>query len=299
MFKINICHTRNSFLAPYIASYSLHILELNRTTYSYVNRTLPKSTVYLSFELEEGVFEVKFKNHTTKIIRSGAYVHTTCGDYIDVYMLETLKQKRRSKIFLVELFPYAFFTLFEAPLIEFINNKSIFLSDLIGVSLVDQLINELSECNDIYQMISSFENVFALYILKKNKILSPLYNWLFSVPYNIPLKTISSTIGYSPKWIELRYKEIYGYSFIRNNKLRRFNFTLQLINQAIIDKKSFLLTDIAYQCKFFDQAHFIKDFKNFSNMTPTEYIQKSLTHSFINLTLHNFDDGKTIYHTFS
>src|SRR5262245_47484293 len=34
------------------------------------------------------------------------------------------------------------------------------------------------------------------------------------------------------------------------------------------------LTTLGYDCGYFDQAHFIKDFKEFSGKTPTEYVQR-------------------------
>ena len=34
------------------------------------------------------------------------------------------------------------------------------------------------------------------------------------------------------------------------------------------------LTSLSYECGYFDQAHFIKDFKAFAGMTPTEYAEK-------------------------
>ncbi|HMF12979.1 MAG TPA: helix-turn-helix domain-containing protein, partial [Gemmataceae bacterium] len=34
------------------------------------------------------------------------------------------------------------------------------------------------------------------------------------------------------------------------------------------------LTSLAYECGYFDQAHFIKDFKAFTGQTPSEYAQQ-------------------------
>src|SRR5262245_39300869 len=34
------------------------------------------------------------------------------------------------------------------------------------------------------------------------------------------------------------------------------------------------LTDLSYECGYFDQAHFIKDFKAFTGKTPTEYAEQ-------------------------
>lgn len=38
--------------------------------------------------------------------------------------------------------------------------------------------------------------------------------------------------------------------------------------------KQFNLTDYAYRNGYYDQSHFIKDFKLFSGLTPKEYVLK-------------------------
>ena len=41
------------------------------------------------------------------------------------------------------------------------------------------------------------------------------------------------------------------------------------------DNKNKSLTELTYECGYFDQAHFIKEFKEFSGFTPKEYFAKN------------------------
>ncbi|MCB7429791.1 helix-turn-helix transcriptional regulator [Erysipelatoclostridium ramosum] len=52
---------------------------------------------------------------------------------------------------------------------------------------------------------------------------------------------------------------------------------IQRINQAVnlLKQQSLSLTAIAQQCGFYDQAHFIHDFREICNVTPQQY-QKQL-----------------------
>jgi AraC-like DNA-binding protein len=38
-------------------------------------------------------------------------------------------------------------------------------------------------------------------------------------------------------------------------------------------KKNESLTSIAYGCGYFDQSHFIKEFKSFTGLTPSAYLK--------------------------
>lgn len=75
-------------------------------------------------------------------------------------------------------------------------------------------------------------------------------------------RKFSSTIGLSPKQL---------------SKTIRIQASLKmLLNQ---DVKS--LTDLAYENEYYDQAHFIKDFKEFTGLTPKEFYGEHLKMSLI------------------
>jgi AraC-like DNA-binding protein len=50
----------------------------------------------------------------------------------------------------------------------------------------------------------------------------------------------------------------------------------KLLNEEITS-----LTDLAYENEYFDQAHFIKDFKEFTGLTPKEFFGDDLKMSLI------------------
>ena len=47
---------------------------------------------------------------------------------------------------------------------------------------------------------------------------------------------------------------------------------LQTALKMLLNKKADKLTTIAYESEYFDQAHFIKDFREFTGINPKEFL---------------------------
>ncbi|MEP2238204.1 MAG: helix-turn-helix transcriptional regulator [Maribacter sp.] len=75
-------------------------------------------------------------------------------------------------------------------------------------------------------------------------------------------RKFSSTIGLSPKQL--------------SKTVRIQNALKSLLNKEVTS-----LTDLAYKNEYFDQAHFIKDFKEFTGLTPKEFYGNDLKMSLI------------------
>jgi AraC-like DNA-binding protein len=56
------------------------------------------------------------------------------------------------------------------------------------------------------------------------------------------------------------------------NKISRFQLSLRLIA-----KNEQPFTSIAYDCGYFDQSHFIRDFKSFTGLTPSAYLENKFS----------------------
>ncbi|MFC5044542.1 DUF6597 domain-containing transcriptional factor [Aquimarina hainanensis] len=75
-------------------------------------------------------------------------------------------------------------------------------------------------------------------------------------------RKFSSSVGLSPKQL---------------SKIVRLQATLK----TLLHKKETKLTQVALENSYFDQAHFIKDFKEFTGVTPKEFYGNSLKMSLI------------------
>lgn len=75
-------------------------------------------------------------------------------------------------------------------------------------------------------------------------------------------RKFSSAIGLSPKQLAKTIR-------------------IQTALKTLLNKEQKTLTDLAYQNEYFDQAHFIKEFKEFTGLTPKEFYGDDLKMSLI------------------
>lgn len=80
--------------------------------------------------------------------------------------------------------------------------------------------------------------------------------------------------GITTRYLHKLVYEYTGLSPKSINKINRFQLSLKLIT-----KNEEPLTSIAYDCGYFDQSHFIRDFKSFTGVTPSDYLENK---SFMN-----------------
>jgi AraC-like DNA-binding protein len=62
-------------------------------------------------------------------------------------------------------------------------------------------------------------------------------------------------------------------------RLRRFQEVLQRVAPRVTQGRPIDWTDVALSCGYFDQAHFIHDFRAFSGISPTQYAELRTEHT--------------------
>lgn len=147
--------------------------------------------------------------------------------------------------------------------------------------LTKNLMNKVfieSKINDQYSNLGIESLMIELFdTIKENKKISPkkpdwvtkLQELFWEEQMDYSLNNISSIIGIHPIHLSREFNRYFGTSL--GNYIR-----LLKINKAfcLIASNKFSMTEICYQCGFYDQSHFISSFKRIYNTTPTKLFRK-------------------------
>lgn len=161
---------------------------------------------------------------------------------------------------------------FPFPMDEIVD--SVLDADLIwGTSfayLRESLLTALPDLDEVFRLTEEF--------LIRNFLDQPLLNpcveyaigEILARPNQISLASLSNKIGYSQKHFIGMFKRQVGIAPKSFLKILRFQKAITDIERAArVD-----WTAISYDSGFYDQAHFINDFKTFSGFTPEQYLKQ-------------------------
>lgn len=182
-------------------------------------------------------------------------------------------------MFGVRFFPHTASCFFEEPIEDF-NDQVIDFCDISGNGSVI-LQSQLVECNSAHDQIalvekfllarlSRFEGNFA-----KLKLINSIVHDLNRNDFFDNIHSLANRYGMSSRYLRKIFTNYSGLSPILFSKISRFQKSLQMVI-----KNDQPLTAIAYSCGYFDQSHFIKDFKYFTGSAPSLFSAESSTDLF-------------------
>ena len=93
---------------------------------------------------------------------------------------------------------------------------------------------------------------------------------LTSSPQMWTIKKLSDKTGITHKHLITLFKRYVGLSPKMFSRIYKFQKVIHLIEQ----QKKIDWCMLAYECGYFDQAHFIKEFQAFSGLNPAAYLEK-------------------------
>lgn len=139
--------------------------------------------------------------------------------------------------------------------------------------LPNDIISKLESCISINKTLDenmqAFENIINLY---HNKPYVPdaidiIYNKIINNSNNIHLKELTQLSDKSTRTLQRVFLKRTGVTMKLLNRLTRFNY---IIDNLYSNNNSHYI-DFIYDQNFFDQSHFIKDFKKIIGDTPSHF----------------------------
>ncbi|MFC0182720.1 helix-turn-helix domain-containing protein [Pseudarcicella hirudinis] len=83
---------------------------------------------------------------------------------------------------------------------------------------------------------------------------------------------LSEHLNINRRQLERKFSSVIGLSPKKLSRIIRLQATLKMI----ANKEFASLTSVAYEGYYYDQAHFIKDFKEFTGISPKKFYASSL-----------------------
>jgi AraC-like DNA-binding protein len=236
--------------------------------------------------------EVPFdaNNPKQKIVPDGCIEMTfNLGDKIKKYITDddfiinadATVMGQRTKSFYIEpvghvntiaicFYPYGFANFTNTPLEQLVDKETP-IAEVFEQREANELEQQIIRATNTQQRIELIETFLLHKLNQKNTISN-----IVKLTVDALLKTNGSTSinailkddSAKRRQLERHFKKQIGISPKQLSKVIRLQATLQMLLQQHPER----LTDIAYENEYFDQNHFIKDFKEFVGITPKAFL---------------------------
>lgn len=169
---------------------------------------------------------------------------------------------------------------------EIINKEYDFEGMITSYDEKERLLEDLFFAGSFEEKIKIFMNYYIKHCDKQmedtHSLKYALCSKIFNSNGDLKLSELSEITGYSERYLNMKIHEDFGLSPKNLIKFIRFQKAVCSLTDTI-DRISCI--DTAFDTGYYDQSHFIKDFKKYSGLTPTSYIDKLLYNAY-NKKLH-------------
>lgn len=181
-------------------------------------------------------------------------------------------------IFSVRFHPDTFLSLTTIPIKE-MENTAVSLEKIFGKAgqEIEQII---LNSNSALERISHIET-FLLKQLRNTEtidnVIKSTVDIILTANGQYSVEELTKQIGINRRQLERKFSTAVGLSPKQLSRIIRLQATLKML----MNNKFTSLTALAYEAEYYDQAHFIKDFKELTGYTPKDFYGDNLKMSFL------------------
>lgn len=141
---------------------------------------------------------------------------------------------------------------------------------------------ELRQSTDYCERVTSAENYLARRLSSttlKNTYADKAIDLIFEKKGMVTVAELWASLGIGERQLENYFKKYVGLTPKFFCRIIRFNYIFDLVRE---NKQQW--TSLAYEASYYDQSHFIRNFKNFTGQSPSAYSfnEKNMANFFLN-----------------
>lgn len=249
-------------LTPYIKSYII-IEDIEGTI------TNQQMSIYPSGHLE---MIISYGDDVVLFSDDVHHLKNTSG-YLGGQILKPIYYKCSGKMRIISVIfnPYGFYRFLNIPQIEFTHRKIDL--DLVFGSGSRVFIDKLCEETNFEKKVDILNALFCSFLQKNIPDSITIYHAAKIIKDSagkVNIKKLSYLLNKNIKTIERDFNRIVGLSPKEFSRVIRFNKAFNALN----DGKYTNVQDIIFDFGYYDQSHFINEFKQFTGLNPSDFIKK-------------------------
>ncbi|MGD1919201.1 MAG: helix-turn-helix domain-containing protein, partial [Pleurocapsa sp.] len=224
------------------------------------NRVIPASELQMIFHYKTPFREVDKRDR--HLIQPRSLICGQQTEYKDIVSSDSIG------MLAVVFYPYAL-RAFLPNLVSEFTDRSISLNDLFPAE-TNILEERIIEANSVRSRILLIENFLLkrLTILNSFSITKEAVNIITKVNGQITVGEMANKLNLSKRQLERIFLADVGISPKKLGRIIRFNTSIKLF--SLVEP----LTALAYEAGYFDQSHLVRDFREFSGLSPKEFFRQ-------------------------